>query len=107
MLAWRHRGNIDPHKLTDIPRQCSCRAAPGFLGDGKQRVTVNQRLHATVDDCLERGQQRGNPGFVIQVTGADMTAFGELRQWVKRHKIADIDPQRIAVGTSGAVRIQP
>ena len=106
MLAGGHRGNVDPDKLTHVPRQGGSSPAAGFFGDGEQRVTVDLRLFATFHNRLQRGQQSGHPGFVIQMPGADVAAFGEFRQWVERHEVPHVDPQRIAVGAGRAVRIK-
>ena len=93
MLALGDGRNINADKLTHVPRQGCRRTTAGFFGDGEQRVAVDQWLFTTLDDGLECGQQGSNTGFVVQVPGADMAAFGELGQRVKGDKIPNIDPQ--------------
>ncbi|MCY1432481.1 hypothetical protein D9M71_484810 [compost metagenome] len=106
MLARRDRCDVDADELTDVPGQRRRRAAAGFFGDGEQRMAVDHQLFTTVDNGLERRQQCGHPGLVVEVTGADVAAFGELRQRVEGDEIADADAQRLAVGTGGAVGVQ-
>ncbi|MCY1414144.1 hypothetical protein D9M71_295870 [compost metagenome] len=106
VLAWRDRGDVDADELADIPRQRRSGTGAGFFGDGEQRMAVDQWLCATVDHGLERGQQRRDPGLVVQVAGADMAAFGEFGQRVEGDEITDIDPQGLAVGAGRAVGIQ-
>jgi len=106
VLARRYWGNINPDKLAHIPRQCGGRATARFFGDGEQRMTVDQRLLATVHNGLQCGKQCCHPGLVVQMPRADMAAFGEFRQRIKCHVVADIDPQGIAVGPGRAICIQ-
>ena len=44
----RHRRNVDADELADVPRQGTRCARPGFLGNGEQRVAVDQRLLAAL-----------------------------------------------------------
>ena len=106
MLARRHRRNIDPHKLAHIPRQGRCRTIADFFGDGKQWMTVDKGLFATVDNGFQGGEQGRHTRLVIQMPRTDMATFGKFRQWVEGHEITDIDPQRIAIRAGGAVGIQ-
>ncbi|MNR12384.1 hypothetical protein D3C85_1287360 [compost metagenome] len=100
---WR---DVDADEFADVPRQCRRGAAAGFLGDGEQRMTVDQQFFAAVDNGFQCRQQRGDTGLVIEMTGADVTAFGELGQRIEGDEITDADAQRVAIGAGRAIGVQ-
>ncbi len=69
-------------------------------------MAIDVQFLAAVDNRLERGKQCGNAGLVVEVAGADMAAFGELRQRIEGHHVADMNAQRLAIGLGRAVGVQ-
>ncbi len=89
-LVGRGDGVVDRHQFLDFGAKAVGAADADLLGDGEHHLARDVRNAPAVDDGLERGEDHGAAGLVVEMAGDDEAPY-PLGLRVHRDHVTDVE----------------